>query len=70
MADGGAAISVRSLSPPELALARVLHLKWPKSGKLDFGWKRVGVRGVAEPSKDLNPSPHPSPYGRLIANAV
>src|SRR5262249_48515712 len=28
-----------------------------------FG-ERVGVRGVTELSRDLNPSPHPSPYGR------
>src|SRR5262245_11106065 len=40
---GGAAISVRSLSP--------------------FG-ERVGVRGVTELSRALNPSPHPSPSGR------
>jgi hypothetical protein len=39
--------SVRSLSLPELGLARVRHLKWPKSGKPDFGWEREPAEFVA-----------------------
>src|SRR5207248_4385610 len=36
--DQHATDSVCPLSPPELGLARVRHLDWPKSSRLDFGW--------------------------------
>jgi hypothetical protein len=62
--DDGAAISVRSLSPPELGLARVRHLRWPKSDESDFGWERVGVRGLQNHRLTLTPHPSPLPMGK------
>ena len=61
--DDSATISVCSLSPPELGLARVRHLEWPKSDKSDFGWERVGVRGIQNYRKTLTPHPTPLPLG-------
>src|SRR5262249_16216677 len=54
-------ISVRSLSPPELGLARVRHLKWPKSDKSDFGWEREQI----EPAAPLNIKHRDSSHGEM-----
>src|SRR6516225_12191522 len=59
----GATVSVRSLSSPEIGLARVRHLKWPKSDKSDFGWERVGVSGLQNYRETLTPHPTPLPTG-------
>src|SRR5262249_25449699 len=57
--DDGATISVRSLSPPELGLARGRHLKWPKAHKSDFRWEREQM----EPAARLTIRHHDSSHG-------
>ena len=61
-----AASSVGSLSQPKSDTSDFGQLRVPNSGKPEFGWERVGVRGASTCSGSRRAPPSPgSPLGRL-----